>query len=149
MDFNDIKNPLYYCFGSRFLKKNGEIDYEQLASELEEAEYYYAAMMFDCEDVGFNLRMQTFSPAKWIFEAEDYEVTEDDFQKFVKTDDFRKFATVVPEKVQAAIGALQMVDEQELKLHGIKKEDIDRITRDSLKIMTIVKAACKNPKMKA
>lgn len=147
MDFKDIKNDTYYCFGCRFFK-NGRIDYKELASELEEAQYYYAAMMFDCDDIGFNLRMQTYAPAQWIFEAEDYDVTEEDFLNFIKSDKFKKFAEVVPDKVQAAIGALKMADQEELQRNGIKKEAVDKILNSSLRIMTIVKGACKAPKMK-
>ena len=148
MDFTNIENDLYWCFGCDFLKNDGEIDYKKLADAVEQAEYYYAAMMFDCEDIGFNLRMQTQSPAQWIFEAQDYEVTEEDFKNFVKTDVFKKFAEAVPGKVQAALGALQMADEKELQANGIKKADIDKLISNSLRVMTIVKAACKAPKMK-
>lgn len=147
MDFKDIENDTYYCFGSRFFK-DGVIDYKELAQELEEIRYYYAAMMFDCEDIGFNVRMQVYSPAQWLFEADDYEVTEEDFKAFIQTKQFKRFAEVVPERVQAAIGALQMVDDEELRKNGIKKKDVDKVTNDSLRILTIVKAACKAPKMK-
>ena len=147
MDFKNIKNDKYYCFGSRFYN-NGSIDYKELRDELEEAQYYYAAMMFDCDDIGFNLRMQVYSPAQWIFEAEDYDVTEEDFNNFIQTKQFKRFAEAIPEKVQAAIGALQMADEKELQQNGIKKQAVDKITSNSLRIMTIVKAACKQPKMK-
>lgn len=147
MDFTNIENDLYWCFGSDFLK-NGKIDYKILSNALKELEYYYAAMMFDCDDIGFNLRMQTYSPAQWIFEAQDYDVTEEDFRAFVKTPEFKRFAEAVPDKIQSALGALQMADEKELQASGIKQADIDKLISDSLHIMTIVKAACKNPKMK-
>lgn len=147
MDFKNIENDKYYCFGSSFYS-NGSIDYKALRGEIEESQYYYASMMFDCDDIGFNIRMQVYSPAQWLFEADDYEVTEEDFKNFIQTKQFKRFAKAIPEKIQAAIGALQMVDEKELQQNGIKKKDVDRITSNSLRIMTIVKAACKQPKMK-
>lgn len=147
MDFEKLTDDRYYCFGCRFYK-NAEIDYNALAEELEEVKHYYAMMAFEADDVGFNIRLLTYSPAKWLFEGADYDVTEEEFKQLIETDQFKKFCEVVPHKIHTAIGALQIVDEEELKKHGIKKEDINKVIRDALKILTIVKAGCKKPIMK-
>lgn len=146
MDFTNIKDDRYYCFGTNFFK-DGSIDYKALASELDEAQFYYAAMAFECDDVGFFIRLKTYSPAKWLFEGDEYDVTQEDFEKFIQTKQFKKFIEVVPQKVQTAIGALQNVDEEQMKANGVSKDEIEKITRNSLRIMTIVKAGCKKPVM--
>lgn len=150
MDYDNITNDKYWCFGTGFLKDNGKtIDYKQLASDIEELKHYYAAMMVDCDDVGFFIRLLPYSPAKWIFEStDDYNVTKEDFESFTNSNAFKKFAAIVPEKIQTAIGALSNIDEKELQANGIKLEDIDKIIDSSLRIMTIVKAGCKKPIMK-
>ena len=147
MDFSNISDDQYYCLGCRFFK-DGVIDYKALAEELEEAKYYYAMFAFECEDVGFNARLLTYSPARWLFEGADYDATKEEFAELVKTETFKKFVSVLPDKIQTALGALQTVDENELKRNGIKKEDVDKLANSSLKIMTIVKAGCKNPTAK-
>ena len=150
MDFTNITNDKYWCFGTGFTKANGrDIDYKVLKNDLEEIKYYYAAMMFDCNDIGFFIRLLPYSPAKCLFEStDDYEVTKDDFDAFVKSDIFKKFIEVIPEKIQIAIGTLSTVDKKELQANGIKEQDVDKVIDSSLRIMTIVKAGCKAPKMK-
>lgn len=149
MDFSKIENDKYWCFGTSFLKANGTVDCAKLNNDISEIQYYYAAMMFDCDDVGFFVRLLPYSPAKWLFEStDDYDVSKEDFEEFCKSKAFKKFIEVIPEKIQTSIGALSNIDESELQRHGIKKEDVAKVVDSSFRIMTIVKAGCKNPVMK-
>lgn len=150
MDFNNVKNDQYYVFGCRFAKKDGTIDYKQLSDELDELKYYLAATQFECDDVGFFLRLPPYSPAKWILDADEgYDVTEEEFKSLTESKFFKKFAKVIPEKLQAGFGALQMVSEDDLSKNGIKKSDIENASKQSMRLVTIAKAAVKKPELKA
>ena len=148
-DSVDEKKIQYYCFGSEFLQKDGSIDYKALKDELEEHKYFLAAMMFDTEEVSkLFVRLLPFTPARWIFECEDYDVTEEDFKKLCETEFFKKFAAVLPKKIQMGLAALGNLDKAELSKFSIKPSETEKIFKDAKRAVAFVEAAVKNPKMK-
>ena len=147
-DLNEPNNLSYYCFGCFFMKQDGTIDYSMLGRDLTCFEEWIARMQFDAGDISdcaVYIPRNTTS-GRWILECRDYEFTNADFDHLKQTTYFLDFTAVLVKKVQSAFAALSVVDEKELSNVGIKKEEIDKIVNTSLKTITILKGACRNPK---
>ena len=148
-DLSEPHNISYYCFGCLFLKKDGSIDYAKLGTDIEVFSEWIARMQFDAGDISdcaVYLPRDT-KDGKWILECPDYEFTEEDFKHLTQTTYFGDFMSVLVEKIQNAFASLSLLDENELTNVGIKKDEIEKISKSSLKIVTLVKGAVRNPKM--
>ena len=149
VDLSKLDNVMCYCFGCDFLKPDGTIDYNELKKELEEIQYFYAAMMFSAGDVeNIMARLMPYPTGKWIFEQDEVDLTEEDFAAFVKTKEFRKFSKPLAEKIEKAISTLQLVDKTELDKNNVDKTKIDKIVNAHKNIVNTVKKAVATPTMK-
>lgn len=153
MDFDNIVNDRYYCFGSLFVNDDGTINYRRLRKELNVVNNYLAFMEFEANDLEYSIWLPPSKPSGWKFayyNEHDDELpgSEEDFKAIINTEQFKKFANEIPKKIQKAFGALNMVDDSELSKNGIKKDEINDLLMKSLRIMTIVKGETKYPKLK-
>lgn len=147
-DLSEPHNISYYCFGCLFLKKDGSIDYGKLGTDIEVFSEWIARMQFDAGDIS---DCAVYIPrnannGKWILECRDYDFTEEDFKHLTQTTYFGDFVSVLVEKVQKAFAALNLIDEKELESTNVKKEEIEKLKNSSIRIMTILKAAVRNPR---
>lgn len=145
-DLNAPNNLSYYCFGCFFLKKDGTIDYSKLGRDITCFDEWIARMQFDAGDISdcavYIPRNST--NGKWILECRDYDFTEEDIEHLKQTTFFGDFVSVLVKKVQTAFAALSLADEKELDAAGVKKEEIEKISALSIKIMTILKSAVRS-----
>lgn len=149
MDFNNIKDDKYWCFGQGLKYGIGETDMLEIDNDVEQLKYYLAMMQFDCDDVTFNIRLLPYSPARWLFEAEDYEPTEEDFKAFTATEAFKKFAKEVVKKLRSAFASMRIIKKHYADESGLTRKQIDDILNSEMRYVTIAKGAYANPKMKA
>lgn len=156
IDFSRIQNDRYWVFGRQSCyvvggRPNLEAA-KHLKDDLEQIEYYLAMAQFDCEDVTFNIRLMS-SKAEWIFEADGYQPTEEDFKALVKTEFFQKFLNKAIGVLKGAFVVLpyylQKAYVKDLDASGASKADISRAINGKERYLTIAVAAAKNPKMKA
>lgn len=148
-DLNKLQNLGYYCFGCLFLKSDNSIDYAKLKSDIEIFSESIAKMSFDAGDISdciISLPKDS-RDGTWILECRDYDFTEEDCERLKKTKEFQEFVSVLVKKVQAAFAALSIIDEKELENVGISKEEIDKISSSSLRIMTVLKSAVAKKKI--
>lgn len=154
MDFEPefIVEDTYWCFGV-FAKKNGTIDYNQLKKDLEQIEYYIAAIDLKTANGDYFGRLCQKCGYRWILENIDD--SNDDcsecFNDFVKGSVFEQFTEQALILIQRGFNALSNIlktTPDELRKNGIDVEQVENIVSMSNAIIKKTSMAFEHPVQK-
>lgn len=140
MDFEpeNIVDEHYWSFGS-FVSRDGKVDYKKLREDLEQIEYYLAAIVLETVDGEFFARLCQDVGYKWIFEVPRTVVDRRKcFEDFINGSVFKKFQDFAPEKIRRGFEALEELFEnhrEELERNSVDVELVENLISISKPIL--------------